>query len=219
VYWIFTPRQFVQVVDVRSRTETVPGQEVLSADNVSVKVSAVLRYRVSAPDVVMRATQSFQDAFYLETQVIVRDIIAALPIEDLLQKREEIAKQLRERLEPRAKELGLTLEMVGVKDIMFPGPLKRIFAQVVEARKSALASLEKARGETATLRHLANAARLLESNPALLMLKTLQAVSEGKNTIVLGISQPVIPISKEPEMLPAQPPPPATDLTPDDEGA
>jgi len=193
-------------VDVRPQMETVPGQEVLSADNVSVKVSVVLRYRVMNPEQAVRSSQSFAAALYLETQVLARDVIASLPIEELLSKRDQVASMLGERLAPRAAALGLELEMVGLRDIMFPGPLKRIFAQVVEARKSAQAALEKARGETAILRHLANAARLVEGNPALLMLKTLQSVSEGKNTIVLGIPQQVLPVAREPEIeAPAHP--------------
>ena len=79
---------------------------------------------------------------------------------------------------------------------MFPGPVRQMFSQVVEARKAAQASLEKARGESATLRHLANAARMLENNPALVTLKTLQTVSEGKHTLVMGIPQTIIPVSQ-----------------------
>ena len=69
---------------------------------------------------------------------------------------------------------------------MFPGDLKNVFAQVVNARKEGLASLERARGETAALRHLANAAKLMEGNPELMQLRLLQALKEGSgNTIVL----------------------------------
>ena len=75
--------------------------------------------------------------------------------------------------------------------------LKQIFAQVVEARKSSEAALERARGETASLRQLANAARMLEGNPALLTMKTLQAMANGKNTIVLGLPGPVLPLDRE----------------------
>lgn len=205
-HWLLWPTSGAIPVDIRPRTDTVPGQEVLSADNVSVKISVVLRYRVADPLQAVRSAQSFAGALYLEAQVLVRDIVASLPIEELLAKRDHVASTLRAQLAPRAAALGLDLEMVGLKDIMFPGPLKRIFAQVVEARKSAQAALEKARGETATLRHLANAARLVEGNPALLMLKTLQSVSEGKNTIVLGIPQQILPVSREPEIGPPSQP-------------
>jgi regulator of protease activity HflC (stomatin/prohibitin superfamily) len=88
-----------------------------------------------------------------------------------------------------------------IKDVMFPGDLKRVFSQVVRARQEGLAALERARGETAALRSLANAASLLEQRPALLQLRILQAVgSEGGNTLVVGLgAQPdvtTVPRSK-----------------------
>ena len=78
------------------------------------------------------------------------------------------------------------MESVGVKDLTFPAPVKEAFARVVEARKSAQAAMERARGETAALRHLANTARMLEDNRGLATLRTLQALDNGRNTLVLG---------------------------------
>ena len=79
---------------------------------------------------------------------------------------------------------------------MLPGDLKRIFAQEVAARKEGLAALERARGETAALRNLANAARMIEDNPALMQLRLLQQLgTTGGNTVVLGESA-VIPVAK-----------------------
>lgn len=93
-----------------------------------------------------------------------------------------------ELVKAKAADFGLRLITVSVKDIMFPGKLKEIFAQVVTARKEGLAALEKARGETAALRSLANAARMLEGNPNLLQLRLLQAVGESSgSTLVLGL--------------------------------
>lgn len=99
-----------------------------------------------------------------------------------------MSQQLRERAMPNVEALGLQLLSATIKDITFPGELKRVFAQVVKAQKDGLAALEKARGESAALRNLANAAKLLENNPALLQLRLLQAVSESAgNTVVLGL--------------------------------
>jgi len=78
---------------------------------------------------------------------------------------------------------------------MFPGELKRTFAQVVTARKDGLAALERARGETAALRNLANAAKLVDANPALLQLRLLQQIAESAgNTIVLGLPSSATPL-------------------------
>jgi regulator of protease activity HflC (stomatin/prohibitin superfamily) len=94
---------------------------------------------------------------------------------------------------------SLRLISVNLKDIMFPGKLKEIFAQVVQARKQGLAALEKARGETAALRNLANVAKMIEGNPNLLQLRLVQALGEAAgNTLILGMpSQSVpVPVSK-----------------------
>ncbi|MGH9194482.1 MAG: hypothetical protein ACRD1T_01920, partial [Acidimicrobiia bacterium] len=93
----------------------------------------------------------------------------------------------------------LGLLSVNLKDIMFPGDLKKMFAQVVQAQKAGLAALEKARGETAALRNLANAARMIEGNPALMQLRLLQQLAESTgNTLVLGFPSSQTPLPLRP---------------------
>ena len=216
VYWVIRPYHTLRVIDMRSSLVSIGGQEILSADNVAVKATLALRIRVVAPDVAVLAAKSYEEVLYLEAQLILRDSVSVLPVDELLQKRCELSDPIRARLEPKAIELGVALETVGVKDITFPGPLKQMFAQVVAARKDAQAAIERARGETATLRHLANAAKLLEGNPALVTLKTLQAASSGKNTLVLGLSQPVLPLGRDESPEAGHPLKPLKD-SPDDE--
>ena len=115
---------------------------------------------------------------------------------------------------PKIKELGLNLISVSLKDIMFPGKLKEIFAQVVSARKEGLAALEKAKAETAALRNLANAAKMTEGNPNLMQLRLVQALGESSgNTLVLGMPSQGIPFpvskhtpSREPKGKPSEEP-------------
>ncbi len=117
-----------------------------------------------------------------------------------MRSRNELSKKLMEITEPKTTDLGLRLISVNLKDIMFPGKLKEIFAQVVNARKGGLAALEKARGETAALRSLANAAKMIEGNPNLMQLRLVQSLGEASgNTLILGMpsqSMPV-PVPKE----------------------
>src|SRR5437016_7661945 len=109
-------------------------------------------------------------------------------VDDLLQKRNDFGKQLLDITSAKAKEMGLRLLEVEIKDVMFPGEIKKIFTQVVKARQEGLAALERARGETAALRNLANAAHLIERNPALLQLRLLQVLGQSSgNTVVLGV--------------------------------
>lgn len=175
-------------VDVRQQIVTIPGQDVLSADNVSIKVSLAATYKVGDPYLAINETASYHQALYQLLQLEARNLIGSTPIDELLAKREEIGAGLLKAARPPAKKIGVELVSVGIKDVMFPGELKNIFAQVVNARKEGLAALERARGESAALRNLANTAKLLENNPALLQLRVLQSLGEGSgNTLVLKL--------------------------------
>ena len=186
-YWFLRGFHTVHRIDMRVRYVTIPGQEVLTADNISIKISLAARFKIADPFRVINETENFYEALYLLIQLRLRDLVGALPIDDLLATRQEIGTQLSESLTTAAAEIGLTLLAVGIKDIMFPGELKQIFAQIVNARQEGLAALERARGESAALRNLANAARLLDNNPALLHLRLLQALGGSSgNTIVWG---------------------------------
>lgn len=133
------------------------------------------------------------EALYVSAQLALRTLVAACKIDELLEKRLEIGKNLLANIASQANALGLDLSLAEVKDIMFPGELKKTFAEVVKAQKEAQAALERARGETAALRSLANAAKMLEDNPALLSLRALQSVSAtgtAGNSIVFNVPSP-----------------------------
>ena len=199
-YWYFPFFTHIQKVDIRPCFVSITGQEVLSSDGVTLKVSLAAKYEIVDPHTALHKAQNFQEALYLELQLALREIIGAAAIDDLLEQRQEFSKRLLELTATKIQELGLKLLSVNIKDILFPGPLKQMFAQVVKARKEGQAALEKARGETAALRNLANAAKMIESNPNLLQLRILQAIGESSgNTLVLGMPSQTttIPIKRK----------------------
>ena len=199
-YWYFKYHSKVDKVDVRPRFATISGQEVLSADSVTLKVSLAANYEIADPNVAINKVESCHNALYLELQLALRQIIGAAPIDDLLEKRTEFSNTLLKLTEQKAADLGLKLHSVSIKDIMFPGQLKQMFAQVVNARKQGLAALERARGETAALRNLANAAGMVKDNPALMQLRLLQSVADSSgNTLILGL-----PAQSSPLPIPAK---------------
>jgi regulator of protease activity HflC (stomatin/prohibitin superfamily) len=184
-HWFFRLWESVAKVDIREETVAIPGQEVLTADNVSVKTSLALRFRVADPAIAVNRMARYRDALYLAAQVAARDIVGSLPVEELLAKRMEIGKRMLDDCRPAAAEMGIELLAADIKDVMFPGELKNIFAQVVNARKEGQAALERARGESAALRNLANAARLFDDNPNLRHLRLFQVLEKNTgNTIV-----------------------------------
>lgn len=203
-HWYWRPGITTETVDLRPRFVSVPGQEVISADGVSVRVSLAAEYRVVDPQLVVNEVDGFEQALYLLFQLAIRDIVASSPIDELLETRAQIGPRLLELCGERAKALGVELARIEPKDIMFPGELKQVFAQVVAARKEGQASVERARGETAAMRGLANAARAVEGNPALLQLRLIQELgkSEG-HTIMLGIPESVTPLPAKPAPAPS----------------
>lgn len=188
MYWLARPFSLIRKVDVRPAFVSVPGQEVLSADGVALKVSLAAKYRVADAAMALHEIEDYQRALYLELQIALREIIGGAPIETVLESRQAFGKRLLEMVAPKATPLGVELLDVELKDIMFPGELKKIFTQVVKAKQEGLAALEKARGETAALRNLANAAQLVDKNPALMQLRLLQVMSQSTgNTMVVGV--------------------------------
>ena len=187
-HWYVSVFTTVRKIDVRPKFITLPGQEVLSADGVTLKVSLAASYEVENPNVAVNDVQDYEAALYLHLQIALRDIIGTATAETLLEQRETFGPRILEKTTEVAAELGLKLNVVDMKDIMFPGQLKQIFSQVVAARKEGEAALERARGEDAALRKLANTAKLLEGNPSLMQLRLLQAVGESSgNTIMLEL--------------------------------
>lgn len=195
LYWSIQPLSEIRKVDVRPVFTSVGGQEVLSSDGVTLKVSLAAKYEVADPAVAINKVESFRDALHIELQLALRQIIGGTPIDDLLAARQEIGGKLQEMVAAKVPALGLRLVSVELRDIMFPGELKKIFTQVVRARQEGLAALEKARGETAALRNLVNAAQLIERNPHLMQLRLLQVLGQQSgNTVVLGVPSPSGPI-------------------------
>jgi regulator of protease activity HflC (stomatin/prohibitin superfamily) len=187
---------------MREQFATLPGQELVTSDSVSVKLSILARYRIVDPKVATVEVADYHGAMYSLLQIGLRESVAARKIDDVLERREEIGPDVAERCAEKIGSLGLDLVSVDVRDLMFPGPLKKTFAQVLEARQQGLAALEKARGETAALRSLANAARMVESNPSLLQLRLVQQLEASRgHTVVLGFpsSSTPLPVRREGE--------------------
>jgi regulator of protease activity HflC (stomatin/prohibitin superfamily) len=185
---VIRPLSEVRVIDGRPGFTMVEGQEVLTSDGVSVKVSLAARYVVGDPVAAVTNDQDFVRALHVELQLGLRDVLAAGTVEEVLAARSKIGPSVMERTASSLAKIGIELLGVEVRDIMVPGELKRLFAGVVAARKEGEASLERVRAETAALRSLANAGRMVEDNPGLLQLRMLQQVGGSTgNTVLLSM--------------------------------
>lgn len=181
----------IQLLDARPTLITVPGQEILTSDGVALKVSLTAHYVVADPVAAMTNDQSWLAALYAALHSGLREAIAGRTADAILASRAEIGPAVATSVASEIARIGVELLGVDVRDVMVPGDLKRAFAGIVAARREGEAALERARGEQAALRSLANAGRLLEGNPGLLQLRVLQELgSSSGNTIMLGIGGP-----------------------------
>lgn len=207
-------RRFVlTTLDLRRAQLAIAGQEVLTADNVGLKLTVAVTYQIADPALAAHATQSWYADLYHATQLALRAEVAAVPVETLLSARLNLGAPLLARVQPEATKIGITVHALEVKDVMFPADLKRAFAYVLKAKQEGQAALERARGESAALRNLANAARLLDGNPALQNLRLLQTLTGAQaagNTLVLGVPGGFVPL-KNGKAAAAPPVPDATE--------
>jgi regulator of protease activity HflC (stomatin/prohibitin superfamily) len=187
-YWILEPGTTVTAVDVRPNFVTLVGQEVLTADGVPLKVSVAASYEVSDPVLAINGQANYSQALYMVLQLAVREVISTSDVDALVANRAGFAEKIRSLGEPAVQRLGLKLINADLKDLMIAGDLKKSFAEVVRARKEGQAALERSRGETAALRSLANAARMVQENPELVQLRVLQVMGQSAgNTLVVGM--------------------------------
>jgi regulator of protease activity HflC (stomatin/prohibitin superfamily) len=182
-------------VDTRKTLLQVAGQEVLTADNVGVKLSIVLTIQIVNAAKSVQAADNHAAHIYSATQTAVRGIVAGVTMEALLTQRIAIGAQLRELIAPQAEGVGVLVHAVEVRDVMLPGELRKAFSEVLKARQEGQAALERARGESAALRNLANAARLIEGQPALATLRFLQMLeaSNAGQTFVMNDLSALLP--------------------------
>jgi regulator of protease activity HflC (stomatin/prohibitin superfamily) len=184
-------RQEVTRVDTRRTSLALSGQEMLTADAISVRLNVAVEYRVTNAPVAVNTVANYQVALYTALQILLREEVQARTLEALLADRTALSSTLLERGQADAAALGLELVVVGVKDVILPGDVKRMLAQEAEALRAGRAALVAAREETAATRAKANTAQLLESNPVLLRLREIEALAQVAggvgNTVVVAL--------------------------------
>jgi regulator of protease activity HflC (stomatin/prohibitin superfamily) len=186
--YFLKPTTEIQVLDVRPTSITIQGQEVVTADRVALKISLVARYVIGDAAAYVMSDSASGRTMYLDIQLGLREVVATRTVDEILAARTTIGPEVLALVAPQVMTIGIELTAVEVRDVMVPADLKRAFAAVVAARHEGAASLERARGETAALRSLANAGRMVGDNPGLLSLRVVQELSaRGGNTVVLGL--------------------------------
>ncbi|APR84889.1 Putative stomatin/prohibitin-family membrane protease subunit protein [Minicystis rosea] len=173
----FTADRSVSItrVDLREREIQIVGQEVMTADKVTVRLNLVVKMRITDAEKSVREVASIDAALYTEAQMVARRWVAGATVDQLLERRGDARAAMRAELRERAAGWGADVVEMDLKDIVLPGEMKTILNQVIEAEKRAAANVILRREETAATRSLMNTAKLLEQSPTLLRLKELEA--------------------------------------------
>jgi regulator of protease activity HflC (stomatin/prohibitin superfamily) len=177
-------------VDLREQVVDVAGQEIMTADKVTLRLNAVVTFKVADPVKAVTAVDDYRQALYREAQLALRAAVGTRELDALLGDKDAVSRELDGVLRVRVAGFGLEVVDLGIRDVILPGEMKDLMNKVTEAWKAAEAALITRREETAAMRSQANTARILESSPTLMRLRELEVlekVSEKANlTVVLG---------------------------------
>lgn len=192
-YGAWTTRHKVSfsVVELREQLLTITGQEVMTRDRVTLRLTLSAIYKVV--DAVRHATvaRGPHEQLYLAIQLQAREAVAGRTLDELLEDRDALGRAIQPQVEAQAQAMGLGIVALGVKDVVLPGDMKALLNRVIEARKQAEASVILRREEVAATRSLAQTAQVLADNPVLMRLKELEAYKElaahvGKIDVVIA---------------------------------
>ncbi len=167
-----------QKVDLRIVTVDVPKQEIITKDNVSVKVDAVIYYRVVDPISAIVKVANYHYAIALMGQTILRDVIGQAELDDLLQRREEINKKIQSIIDEVTMPWGVKVTSVTIKSVELPEGMMRAMAKQAEAERWRRARIIEAEGERQAAAKLGEAALVYEKHPAAMRLRELQTLVE-----------------------------------------
>ena len=163
-------------VDIRSMPIDVAKQEIITKDNVTAGVDAIVYFRViNAPKAVLETT-NYVYATSQFAQAALRDVTGNFELDELLSKREEISQQIKEIVDAQTDQWGIDVEAVKIQNIELPSDMKRAMAKQAEAERERRSNIINAEGERAAAETLAEAARVIASTPGALNLRTLNTI-------------------------------------------
>jgi regulator of protease activity HflC (stomatin/prohibitin superfamily) len=183
-------------VDLRVVTMDVPSQECITLDTVTVKVDAVVYFRVMSPENAILNVEQYVRATSLLSQTTLRNVVGQSELEDLLAHRDKINERLQALIDEGTEPWGIKVSMVEVRDVELPETMQRAMAAQAEAERERRAKIVHAEGEFQAAEKLADAARVISSQPSAMQLRYLQTLvtisTERTNTIVFPLPMDLI---------------------------
>jgi regulator of protease activity HflC (stomatin/prohibitin superfamily) len=195
-------------VDLRTVTLTIPPQEVITKDNVTVRVNAVAYFRVVDPSNAIVAVENFLLATSQIAQTTLRSVLGKAELDSLLSERERLNESLQKIIDEQTEPWGVKVSTVEVKDVELPETMQRVIGRQAEAERERRAKIINADGEFQASEKLAQAAEIISKNPATLQLRYLQTLLEmGTNqssTVVIPLPVDLLKALTPPSSPPSQ---------------
>ena len=178
-------------VDIRTKAVDVPEQDAITKDNVSIRINAVIYYKVFDASKAILAVERYKYAVGQLAQTTMRNAVGAVSLDELLSERDKISTEICNVIDEATDPWGIKVENVELKDVKLPEEMQRVIAKVAEAEREKEAVITKSKGEKEAADNLADAANVLSSSPGALHLRTLATLndlsSDQSNTIIFAV--------------------------------
>jgi regulator of protease activity HflC (stomatin/prohibitin superfamily) len=188
--------QSYRKVDMRVKAVDVPDQEAITKDNISVRVNAVIYYRVKSATQAILEVENYYFAISQLAQTTMRNIVGEVELDELLSKRNELAEKIRLIIDEASDNWGIDVQTVELKDAVLPENMRRTMAKQAEAEREKRAVIIKAEGEVVAAENMSKAAALLGRETGALHLRTLQTLndlsSDQSNTVIFAVPLEVL---------------------------
>jgi regulator of protease activity HflC (stomatin/prohibitin superfamily) len=183
-------------VDIRIKAVDVPDQDCITKDNVSVRVNAVLYFKVSDSTKAILQVENYFYAVSQLSQTTMRDVVGEVTLDELLNKRDQISKRIQQIVDKATDPWGIKVDSVDLKHIELPNDMKRTMAKEAESEREKRAVIIKAEGEVIAANNMAKAAERMAKAPGALHLRTLQGIndmsSDQSNTVIFALPMEVL---------------------------
>lgn len=178
-------------VDIRTKAVDVPEQDAITKDNVSVRINAVIYYKIFDASKAILEVENFYYAVSQLAQTTMRNLVGSVSLDELLSEREKISTEICKIIDEATDPWGIKVENVELKDISLPEEMKRVIAKIAEAQREKEAVITKSTGEVEASKNLAEAAEIMSKTPGALHLRTLATIndisSDQSNTIIFAL--------------------------------
>ena len=188
---VFPIFQSFRKIDIRTKAVDVPEQDAITKDNVSIRINAVIYYKIFDASKAILEVENFYYAVSQLAQTTMRNAVGEVSLDELLSEREKISQKICEIIDKATDPWGIKVENVELKDVSLPEEMKRVIARIAEAEREKEAVITKAKGEVEASENLKIAANNLAENPVAVHLRTLETIndlsSDQSNTIVFAL--------------------------------